>query len=88
MIPARTFARMLGDYNIRVYTVAPGRTASDTFVAKTGLESFTSSTENRALKRLLAPEDLVGTVVFLASDDSAMVTGVDHGWRTGAECPA
>jgi NAD(P)-dependent dehydrogenase (short-subunit alcohol dehydrogenase family) len=28
-----------------------------------------------ALRKPLAPEDLAGTAVFLASDDSAMMTG-------------
>jgi 3-oxoacyl-[acyl-carrier protein] reductase len=75
MALTRSFARLLGEHGIRVNTLAPGRTASDTFVATAGMASFTPSVEARALKRLLEPGDLVGTVIFLASDDSAMMTG-------------
>ncbi|TMC36135.1 MAG: SDR family oxidoreductase, partial [Chloroflexi bacterium] len=31
--------------------------------------------KTRALKRLEVPTDLVGTIVFLQSDDSAFITG-------------
>lgn len=71
----RSLARLVGEDNIRVNTVAPGRTASDTFLAKTGIESFATNTMVRAIKRVQRSEDLAGTVVFLLSDESALMTG-------------
>ena len=71
----RSLSRVLGDDGIRVNTLAPGRTASETFVAHVGLDSFAANTALRSLKRIQHPEDLVGAVVLLASDDSALITG-------------
>lgn len=71
----RALCRELGEHGIRVNTIAPGRTASDTFVEKVGLPSFAPNTAMRSLKWVQEADDLVGTVLFLASDDSAVITG-------------
>ena len=34
-----------------------------------------SAVATRALKRIERPEDMVGTIAFLVSDDSAFITG-------------
>ncbi len=72
----RALARELGDSNIRVNCVAPGLTMSENVLAKVGIaERAPAIAAQRALKRDQQPEDVVGTVVFLASDAAAFVTG-------------
>jgi NAD(P)-dependent dehydrogenase (short-subunit alcohol dehydrogenase family) len=70
----RTLARELGPHGIRVNALAPGlvRTGRAQFVSE---ERYERAAKERALRRELTPEDLVGPLVFLCSDDAAMVTG-------------
>jgi NAD(P)-dependent dehydrogenase (short-subunit alcohol dehydrogenase family) len=70
----RAMARELGDAGVRVNAVAPGFTlteASRALVADA--ESY--GVARGAIKRGAQPQDIVGAVLFLASDDSAFVTG-------------
>lgn len=67
-------AREVGKYGICVNAIAPGFTVSDVFKNSTA-EHKRSRAEERAFKRDEAPEDLEGTAVFLASDDSDFITG-------------
>jgi NAD(P)-dependent dehydrogenase (short-subunit alcohol dehydrogenase family) len=70
----RAMARELGDVGVRVNAVAPGFTlteASRALVADA--ESY--GVARGAIKRGAQPRDIVGAVLFLASDDSAFVTG-------------
>ena len=64
----RAMAREVGDHNICVNTVCPG------FVVTEGRQvdpAFNASrVANRALKRVQVENDLVGTVLFLASPES------------------
>jgi len=71
----RALARELGDFNISVNAVTPGLTASDTQVASTKPEHVQASVASRCFKRVQVPEDLVGTVLFLASSASDFITG-------------
>ncbi len=71
----RSLSREVGEFNIRVNAVTPGQTASETQVATTDPERLAARVKERALKRIQTPEDLVGTIVFLASDESAFITG-------------
>jgi NAD(P)-dependent dehydrogenase (short-subunit alcohol dehydrogenase family) len=81
MALTRCMARELGDYKINVNTIAPGFTHSeggDRFdrnkkLPLPPLEEL--QLKNRCIKRAAAPEDLVGTALFLATEDSAFVTG-------------
>jgi NAD(P)-dependent dehydrogenase (short-subunit alcohol dehydrogenase family) len=81
MTLTRALARELGDYNINVNAIAPGFTHSeggDIFdknkkFPPVPLDEFQQSM--RCLKKPIYPEDLVGTALFLASDDSRMITG-------------
>ena len=71
----RSLAVELGPYGIRINAVAPGFTdteASRLLVPDMEKKYDTSSTP---LRRLEKPEDLAGAVAFLASDDSAFITG-------------
>lgn len=77
----RAMARELGPYNINVNSIAPGFTHSiggDQFDKNKALplgplDDIQMS--QRCLKRPAFPEDLVGTAIFLASDDSNFITG-------------
>jgi NAD(P)-dependent dehydrogenase (short-subunit alcohol dehydrogenase family) len=73
----RALSRELGAYGIAVNSLSPGYILSDT-----GLENATHVEEeripvrnSRAFKRDAYPEDLLGTLIFLASSDSDFVTG-------------
>ena len=73
----RSFARQVGELGVRVNTLAPGGTASDTLMAAHDNDPsfFDRNVPLRSIKRWEQPEDLLGTVIFLASDDSAFLTG-------------
>ncbi|MGQ0568986.1 MAG: SDR family NAD(P)-dependent oxidoreductase [Armatimonadota bacterium] len=71
----RALAREMGADGIRVNAVAPGVTASGTNEEITPPVMLAASAAARSLPRVQVPADLVGTVVFLASDDSNFVTG-------------
>ena len=73
----RALARELGDDGIAVNAVAPGLILSDTVRANPDITSFQSAAvlQSRALKRDAVPEDVEGAVIFLASHDSAFMTG-------------
>jgi NAD(P)-dependent dehydrogenase (short-subunit alcohol dehydrogenase family) len=73
----RALAKELGGDNVLVNTVAPGFTMSDGVLANpVQVEKLQEvSAKARALVRDQYPEDIVGAVVFFASDDSAFITG-------------
>lgn len=70
----RSMAREVGDFNINVNAVAPGFTLTD---ASLGLmENAAAYGVNRgAIKRSSKAEDIVGTVLFLASEGSEFISG-------------
>ena len=81
----KSMASEWGKHGVRVNTLCP------TFIETPLTKPFFEDAEFRAsvlskiaLGRLGAVEDLMGAIVFLASDASAMVTGsallVDGGW--------
>ena len=72
----RSLARELGKDGITVNALAPGFTVSEN-VAKDAahMRSGEISKASRAIARDETPEDLVGAVSFLASDDAAFITG-------------
>jgi len=74
----RVMSRELGEHGIRVNTLAPGFTMSDTVVAENPGHVHTArerAVASRALKRDEQPQDLLGALIFLASADSDFVTG-------------
>lgn len=71
----RSLARELGEYNINVNAIAPGQTMSAANL-KRGEKTDARSLQMRLLKgKRLFPEHLVGTVIYLSSSDSDMMTG-------------
>jgi NAD(P)-dependent dehydrogenase (short-subunit alcohol dehydrogenase family) len=78
MAMTRSMSRELGDDGIRVNTLMPGFTLSDSIVNENPGHVETARNRaiaSRALKRDAHPEDLCGTLVFLASADSDFITG-------------
>lgn len=77
----RGMARELGDYNINVNSIAPGFTHSEGGDEFDRNKKFPSVPLDeiqlplRCIKRPTYPEDLVGTAIYLASDDSRLITG-------------
>jgi 3-oxoacyl-[acyl-carrier protein] reductase len=74
----RGLARELGRFNIRVNAVAPNIVSTDATseVFRDKLERALEVTmSQQAIRRRLVPEDIVGTVLFLASDHSRLTTG-------------
>ena len=73
----RALARELGPDGITVNAVAPGLILSDSVQANPDITGFQAAAimQVRSLKREAFPEDVEGTVVFLASDDSAFMSG-------------
>lgn len=70
----RSLAAELGQYGIRVNCVAPGFTNSES--ARSVTDDITKyDTSRTPLGRLEQPEDLVGAVIFFASDESDFITG-------------
>jgi NAD(P)-dependent dehydrogenase (short-subunit alcohol dehydrogenase family) len=75
---SRALARELGEHGIRVNTLAPGFTMSETVIAENPGHVETARSRAvaaRALKRDEYPQDLIGALVFLASADSDFITG-------------
>ncbi len=70
----RALARELGKDNICVNAVAPGFTLSEAGLTA-GEEPARRAVGGRALARDQVPEDLVGTIVYLASRDTDFLTG-------------
>ncbi len=81
---ARSFAAELVGRNIRVNAVAPGPIETPIF-GRTGLpqdvvdEFAKTIVAGVPMKRFGTPEEVAGAVAFLASSDSAYMTGVEIG---------
>jgi (S)-1-phenylethanol dehydrogenase len=78
----RALASELGPYGITVNAISPGLTRTPGTVARApraGLasmdEEFDAVAQLQAIKRGEVPEDLVGAMAFLTSDDAAFMTG-------------
>ena len=81
----RSLARAFGPDNIRVNTVLPGwiitQRQEEMWFDETSEKTIF---DNQCLKRILVPEDMLGPLLFLASDTSSACTNqrfiVDGGW--------
>jgi 3-oxoacyl-[acyl-carrier protein] reductase len=71
----RALARELGEHNINVNCIAPGGTLTEDPTDKAALEKRKKAAERRSIMRVEYPDDLVGAAIFLASGESAFITG-------------
>lgn len=81
----RTLAAEVGEQGVRVNAIAPGVVETPlTEQIKQSPEWYSAYAAKSVLKRWAQPSEMVGAVVFLASDASSYVTGsyllVDGGW--------
>ncbi len=68
-------AGALGPWGINVNAIAPGVTMTEATKKIVPEEIASALVMFSALRKALEPEDLTGTAVFLASDDSDLMTG-------------
>ena len=73
----RGLSKELGEDNICVNAIAPGSTLSENVKKRTNWMGSGKAAQlsNRAIKREQFPDDLVGSVIFLASAESDFITG-------------
>ena len=71
----QSMALSFGQYNIRVNAIAPGVTMSEATRKVVPQPFIQALSSQSALGRPLEPSQLTGTAVYLASEDSAMMTG-------------
>jgi NAD(P)-dependent dehydrogenase (short-subunit alcohol dehydrogenase family) len=73
----RALARELGDYGISVNAIAPGYTLTKDTKSEHIFDDavINAAVASRCFKRHELPEDLTGTILFLASNDSDFMTG-------------
>ncbi len=72
----RAISRELAEDNIHMNTIIVGLTESKGVVEHDQLSAIKAPTlAMRAIKRGMLPEDLIGTVLFLATEDSDFITG-------------
>ena len=71
----RALAVSLGKFNITVNAITPGLTSTPAVVSQFPSGMIDKLAEQGALKRRQTADDLVGAIVFLASEDAAFVTG-------------
>jgi 3-oxoacyl-[acyl-carrier protein] reductase/(S)-1-phenylethanol dehydrogenase len=71
----RALAGELGEFGITVNAIAPSVVKTATSDASPLAGMFEAIAQTQAIKRLETPADLTGTALFLASEDSAFLTG-------------
>jgi NAD(P)-dependent dehydrogenase (short-subunit alcohol dehydrogenase family) len=69
----RALAVELGPHNININSIAPGFT--DTEASRSIADITKYDVSRTPLNRLQKPEDLLGALIFLASDESDFITG-------------
>jgi NAD(P)-dependent dehydrogenase (short-subunit alcohol dehydrogenase family) len=83
----RCVSREFGGFGIRINAITPGfvMTEASKSIKGTPPETFDVIKAQTALGRNESEDDVVGTAVFLASEDAAFITGqniaVDGGWH-------
>ncbi|MBC2669292.1 SDR family NAD(P)-dependent oxidoreductase [Novosphingobium piscinae] len=80
------FAAALGPYGIRVNCVRPGLAVSDDH-SNLPPNHIESASRRNPMRRIMIPQDLAKTVLFLASDDASYVTGQVMGVNGGSNLP-
>jgi 3-oxoacyl-[acyl-carrier protein] reductase/(S)-1-phenylethanol dehydrogenase len=79
---SRVLAKELGRYGITVNTLSPGLTkteassrSADRMIALGHPNYFDMAIARQSLKRTLVPQDIVGPLLFLVSDEAAAISG-------------
>ncbi len=87
----RSLAAELGIAGIRVNAISPGAIPTQGSQATIDAAGWEARRRRTPLGRIGAPDDVAAAVVFLASDDSAFITGevlrVDGGWGMAGSVP-
>ena len=71
----RALARELGEFNVNVNCITPGYTKTEIPRGTTSAEQLTAIINHQCIKRIGDPQDLVGAMIFLASDESDFMSG-------------
>jgi NAD(P)-dependent dehydrogenase (short-subunit alcohol dehydrogenase family) len=71
----RALARELGAHNVTVNAVAPGLVSNESSRQLNVDEYLEQAASTRSIQRAMAPQDLVGAVLFLASPESDFISG-------------
>jgi 3-oxoacyl-[acyl-carrier protein] reductase len=71
----RTLAREVGPFGITANVIAPGSTLSEDDPTPEIVAMREGAAARRAISRVQLPSDLIGAVLFFASDDAAFITG-------------
>lgn len=72
---AKVMSRELGNFNIRVNSIAPGLTNTDMAIKNTKKEIIDDVVSKASLKRIAKPEEIAKVISFLLSDDASYITG-------------
>ena len=70
----RVMAREAGAKNVTVNAIAPGFTLTEASLAQID-DAANYGVSSRSIKRASQPEDIVGTALFLASENASYITG-------------
>jgi NAD(P)-dependent dehydrogenase (short-subunit alcohol dehydrogenase family) len=71
----RAMATELGEFGITVNCACPSLTRTASTAAGPQAQMFDAVAGMQAIKRVQTPDDMVGTISFLCSEDSAFMTG-------------
>jgi NAD(P)-dependent dehydrogenase (short-subunit alcohol dehydrogenase family) len=71
----RALAREVGTFGITVNAIAPGAVVPQRSISKEGQKLLNTIIDYQSVKRVLRPEDLMGIVVFLSSEESNFISG-------------
>ena len=72
---SKVMSRELGNFNIRVNSIAPGLTNTDMAIKNTKKEIIDDVVSKTSLKRIAKPEAIAKVISFLLSDDASYITG-------------
>jgi 3-oxoacyl-[acyl-carrier protein] reductase len=79
----RVFAKEMGARGINVNSVSPGPTNTELFTNGKSKETIDRLASLSAFGRIAEPEDITGTVVFLASDEAKWISAQNIGVNGG-----
>jgi NAD(P)-dependent dehydrogenase (short-subunit alcohol dehydrogenase family) len=83
----RSLAAEVGEHGITVNAICPGIVRTPAMAERLGPERWALYAERQAVGRIAAPEDLLGALTLLVSEEAALMTAVNlpvHGGRVWA----